>query len=44
MEGLSVYLLWHNTMKRYWAREGPRSNVGYTAKDVVWGEQGHIKL
>ena len=44
MERLWVYLLWHNTMKRHRAREGPRSNVDYADNKVVGSERVHTKL
>ncbi len=33
MERLSVYLHWHNTMKRHRAREGPRSNMEWVSTE-----------
>ena len=45
MERLSVYLLWHNTMKRHRAREGPRSNVEcVVCHKVPRGEAGRTML
>lgn len=41
MERLSVYLLWHNTMKRHRAREGPRSNVDYASHGAIEGARGY---
>ncbi len=44
MERLSVYLLWHNTVKRHRAREGPRSNVEQVGAErtVYERERGRI--
>jgi transposase-like protein len=44
MERLSVYLLWHNTIKRHRAREGPRKNVEMTGctTEVDMEELKHI--
>jgi hypothetical protein len=37
MERLSVYLFWHNSLKRHRAREGPSCNVDYVDNDVKRG-------
>ncbi len=44
MERLSVYLLWHNSMKRHRAREGPKPNVAYACKDLMGSERWYTRI
>ena len=44
MERLSVYLYWHNSIKRHRAREGPRSNVACVGCETVERENDPKRL
>ncbi len=44
MERLSVYLLWHNTIKAHRAREGPRRNVQVASVTSEVDREGYKQL